>query len=173
MSDIQVTAALDPSEWEAYKRLRLEALRTEPQAYGKSYEELAARPDSYWQERLAGAQRGDHMLLFAKEGSEVVGVVAAASENGEKIKHRVHVDEVYVLPDSRGKGVARMLMEALEKHCLDLGYVIVLSLNVAHTQEAARHLYESLGFKEIGTIQKDVHIADAFYDTDIMEKFIR
>lgn len=173
MDTFQITSSLDQSEWAAYKKLRLDALKAEPQAYGKSYEELAARPDTYWQQRLAEAQRGERMLLFAKLDGAVVGVVAAASEDGEKIKHRVHVDEVYVIPEARGKGIARALMEALEKHCLDLGYVVVLSLNVSHVQTAARALYESLGYKKIGTIEKDIHIGDTYYSTDILEKFIR
>ena len=44
--------SLLPELWEEYKRLRLRALSTEPQAFGTSYAQAAEYPDEQWQQRL-------------------------------------------------------------------------------------------------------------------------
>lgn len=48
MSDIKIIR-LDPSRWQDSKRLRLEALKTDPIAFGSSYEESARFEDAIWQ----------------------------------------------------------------------------------------------------------------------------
>ena len=50
---------------------------------------------------------------------------------------------VYVHPDQRGKGVARLLLERVLDECAARG-VTQVSL---HASEAGRPLYEKLGFK--------------------------
>lgn len=42
---------LDPKDWEKYKKIRLEALQENPEAFGSSYEKEIAFPDETWQER--------------------------------------------------------------------------------------------------------------------------
>ena len=69
---------LSPEEWRAYKELRLEALQTEPQAFGASYADSLRKPDSYWQMRLreAAVEQGS-WLLFAREQSRLIGMIGA------------------------------------------------------------------------------------------------
>ena len=56
---------------------------------------------------------------------------------------RAYVMNVYVHPDQRGKGVARLLLERVLDECAARG-VTQVSL---HASEAGRPLYEKLGFK--------------------------
>ena len=55
---------------------------------------------------------------------------------------------MFVVPDARGRGVARALLHALEARAQALGYT-VLRLDTGPRQPAARHLYESEGYAEI------------------------
>ena len=55
---------------------------------------------------------------------------------------------MYVIPEARGRGVARILLAALEGRARELGYRIV-RLDTGPKQPGARHLYESAGYVAI------------------------
>src|SRR5947209_7654165 len=99
---------LQPEDWQAYKSLRLEALRNEPQAFGSSYQENLQKPDVYWQGRLADAAEGKKSwLLFAKEKDRLIGMIGAFITDE---KDAAEIISVYVTKEKRGKGVSKALM---------------------------------------------------------------
>ncbi len=55
---------------------------------------------------------------------------------------------MYVIPEARGRGVARLLLAALEERGRELGYTIA-RLDTGPKQPSARHLYESAGYAAI------------------------
>lgn len=58
------------------------------------------------------------------------------------------IKRMYVVPDARGCGLARGLLEALEGRARELGYEIA-RLDTGDRQPAAKHLYESAGYRSI------------------------
>jgi ribosomal protein S18 acetylase RimI-like enzyme len=56
-----------------------------------------------------------------------------------------YLEELYVAPDRRGRGLGRALMEAAMDAARDAG-AAYMDLGTAETDTAARALYESLGF---------------------------
>jgi GNAT superfamily N-acetyltransferase len=58
------------------------------------------------------------------------------------------IKKMYVVPELRGQGVARLLLRALEATARELGYVSV-RLDTGPKQIHARSLYESEGYFEI------------------------
>ncbi|HET9719997.1 MAG TPA: GNAT family N-acetyltransferase [Solirubrobacteraceae bacterium] len=55
---------------------------------------------------------------------------------------------MYVVPEARGQGVARVLLAALEDRARRLGYAVA-RLDTGPLQAGARHLYESAGYRPI------------------------
>jgi GNAT superfamily N-acetyltransferase len=55
---------------------------------------------------------------------------------------------MYVIPQARGRGVARVLLAALEERARELGYVIA-RLDTGPKQAGAQRLYESAGYVAI------------------------
>src|SRR5579863_1375213 len=55
---------------------------------------------------------------------------------------------MYVIPQARGRGVARALLGALEDRARELGYTIA-RLDTGPKQPGAQHLYESAGYASI------------------------
>ncbi|HWD68831.1 MAG TPA: GNAT family N-acetyltransferase [Solirubrobacteraceae bacterium] len=55
---------------------------------------------------------------------------------------------MYVIPEARGRGLARVLLAALEDRARELGYVIA-RLDTGPRQRGAQHLYESAGYASI------------------------
>jgi GNAT superfamily N-acetyltransferase len=58
------------------------------------------------------------------------------------------IKKMYVVPDERGKGVARELLRALERKGRELSYAVV-RLETGPRQPAARRLFESEGYEEV------------------------
>ena len=58
------------SDLDSFRELRLEALKNHPTAFGADYEESAARPNEYWQERLKIDK--EHEALFFAEHKEPI-----------------------------------------------------------------------------------------------------
>ena len=72
-----VIRSIRADEWAAAKELRLAALRDPiaPLAFLETYEQAVARPDSFWQERAAGACVGaDRAQQIIAEGPDGVWV---------------------------------------------------------------------------------------------------
>jgi GNAT superfamily N-acetyltransferase len=55
---------------------------------------------------------------------------------------------MYVIPEQRGRGVARILLTALEDRARQLGYTIA-RLDTGPKQQGAQRLYESAGYVAI------------------------
>lgn len=100
---------------------------------------LAADPQ--WQLFLNG-------YVWIEEG-RVVGNLTLQS--GGRYGGRWHIYNLAVAPAYRGRGIARALVEAAleEVRCQGGGWV---TLQMEEGNEAARHLYERLGFEALGGI---------------------
>lgn len=140
---------LPPSEWRAYKALRLEALQEAPYAFVATYAENLTRPDSHWQSRLEEAAAGRSVLLFARAGDRLVGLVGAYPLEDDP--QTAIVISVYVAPLFRRQGAALQLMEATLNELKLLGFRrAVLMVNAA--PPAAYNLYRRLGFHVTGEV---------------------
>ena len=56
------------------------------------------------------------------------------------------IDELYIIPSARGKGFGRRTLELVIEQ-LDGLAIRALHLEVAHSNDTAKHLYRSVGFK--------------------------
>jgi ribosomal protein S18 acetylase RimI-like enzyme len=169
MTDLKILYPADVY-WEAYRALRLEALREEPQAFGSSYEENLQLPDTFWQGRLAQAVEGrTSWMLFARQHDHLVGMVGAYQTEAMMSQNIAFVVAVYVTAAARGQGISRHLMlELLDllKQTTSIRRVR-LTVNVAQT-EAVR-LYERLGFATL--CSENGRLGDGkYYDEYIMER---
>ena len=59
------------------------------------------------------------------------------------------IKRMYVVPDARGRGVARALLEALEDAARGLGYEVA-RLDTGPRQPRAQRMYERAGYAPIG-----------------------
>lgn len=102
--------------------------------------ELAQLPGDY------GAPRGS--LLLALVDGQVAGCCALRPLDEVDVPNASEMKRLYVRPAYRGLGLGRQLAQAILDDALRLGYDSVL-LDTLDDMEAARALYEDLGFEEI------------------------
>lgn len=102
--------------------------------------ELAQLPGAY------AAPRG--ALVLAVMGDELAGCCALRAIDSTDYANACEMKRLYVRPAFRGIGIGRLLAEAIVEKGRVLGYNAIL-LDTLSDMEAARALYEELGFEEI------------------------
>jgi RimJ/RimL family protein N-acetyltransferase len=154
---------LTPSEGAAYRQIRLEALRLNPESFGSTFEAENARPLEHFSERVASCP-----VFSAFRDAEIVGMAGFWGREGIKDAHKAMLWGMYVRQNARNMGVGRRLVEAVigfaRKH------VEVLQLSVVSENESARRLYASLGFVEYGIERKALKQRGRYYDEVLMAK---
>jgi len=104
MSEISVRA-LEEGDWEAYREVRLAALRESPQAFLTTYAEEVTKPEQYWRNRMVQA----HQLL-AERGGEPLGVASVEMTKGDA--QSADLCDLWVTPEARNTGIASLLVQA-------------------------------------------------------------
>jgi len=111
-----------------------------PECFTGFEEELAALPWDY------AAPRGN--LLVAMEGDQLLACCALRPLDSVDYSNACEIRRLYVRPQYRGQGLGRKLTEAQIDFARMQGYSCML-LDTLSEMEAARALYEDLGFEEI------------------------
>ncbi|MGH2453471.1 MAG: GNAT family N-acetyltransferase [bacterium] len=157
---------LAPADALLYRDTRLEALRSDPVAYGSTFEAENARPLSWFSDRLSGSN-----VFGAFRDSELVGIVELFIEEGKKVAHKGLLRGMYVQPGSRKAGVGRRLVETI----IDFARkrVELIQLAVVSDNEQARRLYASLGFLEYGIERNALKQDGRYYDEVLMAKDLK
>jgi ribosomal protein S18 acetylase RimI-like enzyme len=157
---------LSEADVDAFWPLRLAALKTEPESFGATFEESVKRPLSDVANQLKSSPDSFVLGAFAPH---LVGMVGLYRRNGLKLRHKGTIWGMYVAPEGRGKGIGRALVQALIAHVVSLSSYEQLALTVVTTNEAARRLYLSLGFKTYGTEIAALKLGNVYLDEDLME----
>ncbi|MBM7702839.1 GNAT family N-acetyltransferase [Metabacillus iocasae] len=160
---------LNPSDAKSYRELRLEGLKFHPDAFGASYEEEKNKPLSLYEGRF----QSDQSYTFGAfvEG-ELVGVVTLLLESAMKMKHRANIVAMYVTSSVRGQGIGKQLLLTALTQAKQLSTIEQVHLTVVSTNQAAKKLYESVGFQSYGIEKRALKIGDAYIDEELMVKYL-
>ena len=156
---------LPPDRWKDYQDLRLEALRSDPLAFGSSYEEEKILTRDEWEKRIKNA-------LFALLNDKPVGMIVYVVNNKVKTKHVANIFGVYVKKEYRGQGIGKKLFENVLKIIQKNADISKIKLTVNPEQKAAVKLYEKYGFELVGRLREELKVDDKFYDELVMERFL-
>ena len=143
---VQISAA----NLEAYRGVRLAALRHDPTAFSSTYEFESRMSEPEWSRRLGlwDGLRGVGYLAFDEDLA--CGLIGAFLDQNEPAS--VHVVSMWVAPCSRRSGVGKELMAQVGRWAKDRG-ACELRLWVTEMNEGARRFYERLGFVPTGATE--------------------
>ncbi|PDT83751.1 GNAT family N-acetyltransferase [Sinorhizobium sp. BJ1] len=137
---------LGPEDVETFRRIRIEALRAEPDSFASSAEDWESLPDDEWRRRLT-----DNPVFVAFRANDPVGIMGLLRQHASKMAHRATVVMVYVHRSLRGSGVARLLLAALIDYARNEG-IRQLELSVSAENAAAIAFYHRERFEAVGRI---------------------
>jgi len=160
---------LEKSNAKGYKKLRLEALQTSPEAFASSYEEEKEFTLVNFENRL---NNPFSFTLGALEEGELYGVVTLQFEQKVKLKHRTNLVAMYVSYEKRGKGIAKKLIQEAITRAKQLEVIEQIHLTVGSKNQPAKNLYNSLGFKTYGVASKALKIDNTYLDEELMVLYL-
>jgi RimJ/RimL family protein N-acetyltransferase len=163
--------ALRPSRREdapAYRDLRLDALQHYPAAFGADYASSAARPLTFWEERMAQGALGEQgVTMLALADDMLIGMASLVRNTLAKTQHSAAIFGVYVHPAWRRAGVADALLSACLAHGRALGLRIV-RLGVVTSNTSAIRLYLHHGFSVYGVERAALFVEGVYHDELLM-----
>ena len=98
----------------------------------------------------------------AVEDGRIIGLYILHPNNIGRCGHIANASYA-VGSAARGKGIGRMLVEDSLAKAADCGFRVMQFNAVVATNAGARHLYEKLGFVQLGTIPGGFHMPDGTY----------
>ena len=126
----------EPADAEAIGRL-LHDFNTE-------YEESTPGPEKIAARVRGLIESGDTVVLLAGDGPDGLALMRFRPSIWIEARE-CYLGELYVVPDKRGRGIGRALMDEVLRIARDEGAGHI-ELNTSHDDVAARALYEKLGF---------------------------
>jgi ribosomal protein S18 acetylase RimI-like enzyme len=142
-----VVRPLGEADAPQYRALRLASLRDFQFAHGPDYEEALAKSESWHAKRLA---KPDYHWLGAFERDTLVGAICLRIQEGRRLRHSASLNSLMVARSHQRAGIGRLLTSHLIGLARSLGYVRQITLEVNASNDPARRLYDSFGFKQFG-----------------------
>ena len=140
------------ADWQAWRDIRLLALRAAPDAFSSTYAEQVRLGEAYWRQRVAG---GGLFLAWIPEVSppEASTFEPAGMAGGyQAAPGTVELISMFVRPQARGRGVGEALIDVVIGWARERDATSV-HLWVTETNKHARLLYERCGFSLTGERQ--------------------
>ena len=129
---------LNHNDAAAYRVLRLEALRTEPNAFCSDFEIENQKPELFLEKCLK--EKSELPFVFgAFEEDELVGIAGFAGDE---------LIQLFEAPAHRRKGIARKLALAVASHAFEnVSLLLYLNVAVVLYPGNAQKFYETIGFE--------------------------
>jgi len=155
---------LTPENWENFKTIRLRALKTDPTAFGSSYEQEIDRPEEVWRQKLATS-----WAYAAIVKNQFVGMARILFELGEHVQHVASIVSLFIDPAHRRQGIGEKIMKKIISDLRNQKIITKIILSVNTDQKPAVKLFEKVGFKTIGIARYGVKINQTYYNQLHME----
>ncbi|KAG0649984.1 hypothetical protein D0Z07_3751 [Hyphodiscus hymeniophilus] len=163
------------------KAFRLQSLQTSPESFLSTYARESAFTDDIWYERLSNSKANTFIAVKSERIISTIAVIGPlpygpeelsplgnpwATMDGDatiKIPTTLHwrINGMFTLPEARGQGTAKALIEAAKKfgtaQAEASGKDLVFSIAVDEDNVPAKALYERCGFV---TIKEDLNRGD-------------
>ncbi|MFC7391449.1 GNAT family N-acetyltransferase [Scopulibacillus cellulosilyticus] len=163
---------LTPKDAENYWRIRLEALKRNPEAFSTSYED-AIKKENPVKQYIKSFQSEDTFTLGAFENEQMIGVITLLLEKTVKLRHKANIAAMYVSAEKRREGIGKALMKEAIKKAKSFKYIEQINLSVVSSNKIAKGIYLSMGFKVFGTEMRALKHNGDYFDEDLMVLFLR
>jgi ribosomal protein S18 acetylase RimI-like enzyme len=157
-----------------YREARLRSLKESPFAFSDSYEDQLKKATDFYDEiEMTGSPPEKFTLGAFSEQDELVGFVKFKRDQRSKARHRASLHSLYVIPEFRGKGIAKMMITELFKIIEPIPGLEQLQLSSIISHNSTVSFYEKMGFQMLGGIlEKDLIIEGKYVDAMYMVKFL-
>ena len=140
-------------DWQEYKKIRLEALKKEPQAFGSSYAKEKVRSENEWKDKLVKSENSNSLSFYyavSKENKFVA--IGGAYQDANK---QWNIIAIYTKKEFRGQGLGQKIFQSIIDEIKSRKIKkVYLCVNVSQT--AAQELYKKNGFRNTQIIKNQI-----------------
>jgi L-amino acid N-acyltransferase YncA len=126
---------------------------------------------SYWEQRLTGGQRGDHLMVAVDADEDVVGYAYSWSYRPRPAYFLTRETSIYLDPSVRGHGIGRVLYPALLETMAASGVHTAVAL-VAQPNPASVALHKACGFEHVGSMREVGYKFDQWVDVEWYQRML-
>ena len=123
-----------------------------------------------WQQRLDSLAGRGLPFLVAETGGAIAGYAYASPWRPKPAYRHTAEDSVYLAPGQRGRGVGRLLLEALLAGCADADVRQVIAVIADSGDPASEALHRSCGFADTGRLTRVGYKHGRWVDTLLMQR---
>lgn len=149
----------------AYRALRLEGLRSSPEAFGADAADEEKLALAEIARRIEPTERG--WVLGAFDAAILRGSMGWYRERGAKQEHRSMIWGSYVTPSHRNRGVGAALLATLLARVRNVAGLRQVQLHVSSGNLAAKALYAKFGFRFVALHPESLQVAGRFVDEEL------
>ena len=110
--------------------------------------------------------------LVAEDGNQVLGYAYAAPFRARPGYRFCLEDSIYLHPDSRGRGLGRLLLGELVARCQAVGGRQMLAVIGDSANAPSIGLHRALGFRDVGTLQSACWKFERWFDVVLMQRVL-
>ena len=158
-ADDLVVVSLEPGHWEAVRRIYLEGIETR----NATFETTAPTWEAWDRSHFSG------LRVVATRAGEVVGWAALSPVSDRCVYDGVAEESVYVAAAERGRGIGRLLLDALIRMSEEAG-VWTIQTGIFPENTASIRLHESVGFRVLGVREKLGKLDGVWRDVAFLER---
>ena len=150
---------MTPGDWPEVEAIYVEGIATGVATF-------ETEPPGY--DAFDTSHHSEHRLV-AVENGRVVGWVALAPTSSRACYAGVAESSVYIAQTARGRGVGRVLMEALISRA-EAGGIWTIQAGMFPENAASVALHERLGFRLVGRFERIAQLDGVWRDTVLLER---
>ena len=143
--------ALGPEDWEAFRDLRLIALKTDPTHFGSTYEREVEFDEETWRDRVS--RQGKEMFGLY-DGERMIGLTGIITDPELDEGHTAILVASFLLPEYRGRGLSAMLFEARFAWARAQQHITKILTYVRTSNTPSKRAIEGHGFTEINRFDR-------------------
>ena len=162
---MQTVRQLGPDDVEAFRDIRLEALRLQPDAFGSIY---AVEVKETLADFAAKIARGS--LFGGFVDGRIEGMAGFGVQTAAQLSHKGTLGGMYVREALRGSGLAEGIVNAVLAHAKTR--VEQIHLAVAAANERAIRFYRRLRFEAYATEPRALKVGRTYVDELLMVRFL-
>jgi RimJ/RimL family protein N-acetyltransferase len=156
---------LNEADTDLYHTLRIRSLQEHPEAFGTSPDEEMS-PDQLRANLAKSLPNNPQFGAFLED--KLVAIGSLSRYVRKKTAHRAIITGIYTLPEARGKGAARAILQAALDYAHTMPGLEEVILAVTVGNDNARKLYASLGFQSHYIDRRFLKFNGTFYNIEWM-----
>ena len=145
-----VLEPITPRNLLPFQSIRLRALKTDPQAFGSTYEREAKFTFHDWVQRTDRWNGETGIGYLAMDGGSPCGIAGSLLDGEDST--RAQLVSMWTAPTHRQQGIGRLLVGEVERWAREHG-ARTLILMVTSNNQSAITFYERLGFARTGRVE--------------------